>query len=81
MHHSHVMMRNALKTFRKEEHHMTSEIEILFIWFAVVVIITVICSVVQAYNTPEVREAREYNRALILAAQQPARRKARINRM
>ena len=59
----------------------TNEIVILFLWLTAAAAVSAVVSVVQLYNTPEVREAREYNRALILAAQQPARRKARINRM
>ena len=59
----------------------TNEIVILFLWLTAAAAVSAVVSVEQLYNTPEVREAREYNSALILAAQQPARRKARINRL
>lgn len=54
-----------------------TDTDILFIWLFVALAFGGFASIVQAYCSPEVREARARNRAVQLANEQPARRRRR----
>lgn len=54
-----------------------TDTDILFIWLFVALAFGGFASIVQAYCTPEVREARARNRAAQLANEQPERRRRR----
>lgn len=54
-----------------------TDTDILFIWLFVALAFGGFASIVQAYCTPEAREARARNRAVQLANEQPMRRRRR----
>lgn len=55
-----------------------NDTDILFIWLFAALAFGAFASIVQAYCTPEVREARARNRAVQLANEQPMRRRRRL---
>lgn len=55
-----------------------NDTDILFIWLFAALAFGAFASIVQAYCTLEVREARARNRAVQLANEQPMRRRRRL---